>query len=1155
MANQSNGLKQLASPYLTGGGGFNFENEIQSLFVLTMLVDGELPFLNNNEIDSLLFQAKREGYNIDDLVVYSTQKTTGIKQKLLIQIKHSVAFTESDKDFSETIKNAWADFNSDKFNKETDSIILITGPISKDNIDNARWIFDNAPFSDSYIDYFTKINAERAINDKKREKLKVLKNLVEKANNSTMPSDSEIFDFIKHFHVLGVELDVYDSIEKSLIRTIAKSNFRINSKDVILRAKDIARNFNERATILKKDSDFPDYLQLKNELSKNVTAPLYIRQTQGYTAPSELSINKISLVKFSLLEQWDENSSKDREIITQFFNKDFNFLINELSELKSKSHFIKNQEEYFYISKTTESENIIFTTLESSILEEFEKIAIEVLSEQDPLYNLMENERLLGKVYQETTRCSKNLRQGIIDNLVWLYCNKNNFQFIGDEKIKKSLNNIVYTVLHDTDWKVWVSLERDLEVLAELAPETFINELAEMISYKKPELRDLLEHGEYRFIYGNFIANILCTLEIVAWYNACQEKVIDILFELSSFDVLSNYASTPFNTLTNLLLPWAKFVPFSADDKISFVSRIKRININETFGLLLRLLTFDTAGFETRSPKFLEKVSENTSKKATREEWLECISGYNEILLEVLSSNKNLLTEIMKDFNGLYIETKQVLMKFFQKEKNNQNIYQFWYQLYLQIAKNKQFRNANWAVSDDELKKMEEIEKAIRPTDLYLLHKPLFAEQDYELIDEDVKDWSVELDKIKEKRFSALKQLFDQDGEKAIFKFMKTERMAENVACILSDFDNIDFSYFFPSFLLTENEIEKAFIKKYIWYLSRKGNGIEKINFKTWNETEKINFCLFMQFEQSTWNFVQNLLDNPMDYWQEVDVLPLQSDSDLTMATEKFISVKRYWLAAGCLFAQNYNKKEISEEKLFKVMSLLASKKEQWKYIDPYEIITLLKLIQNSNLSIDDKASIELKFVSYFIKNNSIRLKYVFEKIAIMPQFFLDIVSEVYRPEGDSKQKKVSKEKEEHIANMFHILSRWKTVPCVLNGKLNSADFDEWLNTVVDGAIKINRLSIVHILIGGVLYYAPHDTDSFWIDKHIAEILDKTSNTKMLQGFYESALTGVYTFGKSSIEESKKWDFRSQELKKLGFSNFSLCAKNISDTYAKLSKS
>lgn len=1152
MANQLRGLKQLASPISTSGKGVEFENDIQALFLLTMLVDGELPFLRNNEIESLLFQAKWKGHDTDDLVIFSKQRQTGIEQKLLIQIKLSVTFTESDVQFCETIANAWSDFNNANFDKENDTILLITGPLSKIDIDNARSLFDDVLAFDSAKDFFDRIALPKLTNNNKRKKLQILKNVLKNVNNSIMPSDSDVFDFMRHFYILVVGMDLYESVEKSLIYTVVKSNFKIDSEIVFSRAKEIAHYFNEKAGILNKNSDFRDYKLLQNELKGSITAPQYIQQTQGYT-PSELNINRISLIKFSLLEQWSENSSKDREIITQFFNKDFNFVINELSELKSKSQFVKNQEEYFYIYKDVESENIIFTTLESSILEEFEKIAIEVLSEQDPLYNLMENERLLGKVYQETPRYSKNLRQGIINNLVWLYNNKNNFHFISEEKIKKSLNNIVYTILHDTDWKVWVSLERDLEVLAELAPETFINELAEMISYKKPELRDLFEHGEYRFIYGNFIANILCAMEILSWYTVCLEKIIDILVELCSFDILNNYASNPVKTLINLLLPWAKFVPFTAENKISFVVRIRRADVNTAFKLLMRLLTFETMGFETRKPKYLANISEDDSDKASREEWLKCVKGYNEILLEILSSNKNLLSEVMKDFCGLYIETKQDLMQFFQKEKDNPNIYQFWYQLYLQIAKNKQFRNAKWAVSDSELKKMEEIEKTIRPTDLYLLYRPLFAEQDYELADEDVKDWGIELKKIKEKRRLALKQLFSQDGEKAIFTFIKTERMAENVACIFSEFDNIDFSYFFPYFLLSENEIERVFIKKYIWYLSRKGNDIEKINFKNWNETEKVKLCLFMQFEQSTWNFVQNLLDNPMDYWQEVDVLPLQSDSDLTMATEQFISVKRYWLAAGCLFAQNYNKKNIPDQKLFKVMSLLANKKDQWKYIDPYEIITLLKLIQNSNLSVDDKASVELKFVSYFIRNDSIRLKYVFEKFVTTPQFFLDIVAEVYRSDDDTKQKKVSKEKEEYIFNMFNILSRWETVPCVLNGKLNSTDFDVWLKNVIDGANKIKRLSIVHVLIGRVLYYAPPDTDGFWIDKHIAEILDKTSNAKMLEGFYGVAITELYKSGKSLVDESKEWAERCQELKRLGFSNFSICAKNISDNYATLS--
>ena len=157
MANQLRGLKQLASPISASGKGVEFENDIQALFLLTMLVDGELPFLRNNEIESLLFQAKWKEHDTDDLVIFSKQRQTGIEQKLLIQIKLSVTFTESDVQFCETIANAWSDFNNANFDKENDTILLITGPLSKIDIDNARSLFDDVLAFDSAKDFFDRI--------------------------------------------------------------------------------------------------------------------------------------------------------------------------------------------------------------------------------------------------------------------------------------------------------------------------------------------------------------------------------------------------------------------------------------------------------------------------------------------------------------------------------------------------------------------------------------------------------------------------------------------------------------------------------------------------------------------------------------------------------------------------------------------------------------------------------------------------------------------------------------------------------------------------------------------------------------------------------------------------------------------------------------
>ena len=51
-----NGLSEIASPLLTGGAGNNFENKVQSLFLLQMLTDGKAVCMENCSIKKIIFQ-------------------------------------------------------------------------------------------------------------------------------------------------------------------------------------------------------------------------------------------------------------------------------------------------------------------------------------------------------------------------------------------------------------------------------------------------------------------------------------------------------------------------------------------------------------------------------------------------------------------------------------------------------------------------------------------------------------------------------------------------------------------------------------------------------------------------------------------------------------------------------------------------------------------------------------------------------------------------------------------------------------------------------------------------------------------------------------------------------------------------------------------
>lgn len=62
--------KQLSNPFSTGGGGVLFESHVQAAFVTLLLVRGYAPALPIFPIRKVLLQAKADGYELDDIVVF-----------------------------------------------------------------------------------------------------------------------------------------------------------------------------------------------------------------------------------------------------------------------------------------------------------------------------------------------------------------------------------------------------------------------------------------------------------------------------------------------------------------------------------------------------------------------------------------------------------------------------------------------------------------------------------------------------------------------------------------------------------------------------------------------------------------------------------------------------------------------------------------------------------------------------------------------------------------------------------------------------------------------------------------------------------------------------------------------------------------------------
>jgi hypothetical protein len=217
-------VKELASPFSTGSGGANFEAKVQAAFVAAMLAGAPAPCVPSGSIELIRLQARQSGYETDDVLII-VNATPGTQHRLLVQIKHRVAFSASDQDFRETLIAAWHDFHSpENFDQAKDAIALATGPHSANAIDHVRPVLEWTRHSDSADEFFHKVEAEGFSADAKRSFIRAVREILK--DSQPPPSDDSLWRFLRVLHLLPYDYDVdhgHDEARVLLMLHLAKS--------------------------------------------------------------------------------------------------------------------------------------------------------------------------------------------------------------------------------------------------------------------------------------------------------------------------------------------------------------------------------------------------------------------------------------------------------------------------------------------------------------------------------------------------------------------------------------------------------------------------------------------------------------------------------------------------------------------------------------------------------------------------------------------------------------------------------------------------------------------------------------------------------------------------------------------------------------------
>lgn len=314
---------QLTNPFSSGGGGSHFEAQVQASFVVLMLTKGFVPCMPNWPIEKIKLQGKHVGYETDDLIVFVKNLSTSEERKILGQIKHSIRITENDRTFGEVIEAAWADFNNTRlFSKGKDTITLITGPLIAADISDTRTILEWARFSESAYDFFRKVEQANFSSEGKRNKLRAFKTRLGNANDNQPVPKETLFEFLKHFYLLGYDLDTKVGVTLALLHSLIGQYAPERVSELWASIVNEVQSANKNAGTITRDS-LPEDLRSAFERRPYEVMPEELSKSP--IPPDKLDWNRHpcahALAIANLLGSWNGQNEADLEIILRLAQK------------------------------------------------------------------------------------------------------------------------------------------------------------------------------------------------------------------------------------------------------------------------------------------------------------------------------------------------------------------------------------------------------------------------------------------------------------------------------------------------------------------------------------------------------------------------------------------------------------------------------------------------------------------------------------------------------------------------------------------------------------------------------------------------------------------------------------------------------------------
>ena len=925
-----------------------------------------------------------------------------------------------------------------------------------------------------------------------------------------------------HFLVADFDLNENDSLGTKLIQQARRSGHAVifggmpggvphpyrvsipNPKVYQIREALVKSGYNEeRARLLAQQSsgNLSSLLRCLQNLS------LMPEWAQG-TEAAELAIVEI-------LATWDENHEADKTIVEQLSGNSYGEWIGKIRNISLRPgtpliqrdgiwKFVARYEGWFALGQQIFDEH----------LDRLKDIAVSVLREKDPIFELPPEERFAANLRGKVLTHSNSLRHGLAETLALLGSHPQPLTSCSFGKAEGVARYVVREILTNADWVLWASLNHLLPLLAEAAPGEFLKAVENSLSSETCPFDHIFAQERPGITGNNYTTGLLWALESLAWDEVHLTRVVVILGELADRDPGGNWGNRPANSLTTILLPWLPQTCASIETRCNSVKVLFREVPEVAWNCLLTILP-KSHGISSGShkPLWRRTIPEDWSERVTQEEYLKQVDLYLDLLLEVGKQDTTKFINIVQRFNDFTPPIKTQILNYLRSKKitslSEVDRMPLWTTLVDLITKHRKFADAEWAMAPSLVDEIEVVTSKLEPENPVYRYQRLFNEGDFELF-EAKENFDEQRRKLEERRQKAIKEVFTFGGLEAVLALAQSvNNMPWRVGAIFGVIANKNSAEekILPNLLGAEVHSLFQFAGGFIRGKFRENNWqwVDTVNMSHWNPSQIGQFFAFLPFVPNTWERVEGLLgEDQSPYWSTTSVDPYQTGTDLDFAINRLIQHGRPHEAIGCLESILHNNASFSNKQAIDVLNAVLHAPESLLTADTHALVTIIKALQDDpNTNHDELCKIEWAFLPLLSQNHGASPILLQQELANNPDFFCEVIRTVFRSKDSDESSEEPTEQQKNMAtNAYRLLQEWRIPPgSQKDGTFDGEVLSDWLNKIKSICSKSGHLEIALSMLGHVLTYTPHDPDGLWLHHAVAEALNAKDARSMRDGF------------------------------------------------------